>query len=276
MSTTDAPTDPLVTPDSPAEASPSLSLPAALRDRLRLLSLLGMVVLWTVPDWVQVDVDGIARWENGAVRTGVTAALALIALWGLSATSLASRTARGLRAGTALTDTAIAATTALLLLGEHAWIPGTDLREAWVPIFLPLALLGALDAIVHATRPDAGSHVTFIRGGAALFAAVALAVDASWIPACIALWLSVSALVFVKRPNALATRRALELLALVAAALAGLAPWIQRDLVGVNPTIGAALTWPIYVWCLLAALVVTTALDGVLRPEAEGAPAPRR
>ena len=258
-----------------APASARVSLPASIRDRLRLISLLGMVVLWTVPDWVQVDVDGIARWENGAIRTGVTAALALIALWGLSATSLASRTMRGLRVGTALTDAAIATTTALLLIGGHAWIPGTDLREAWVPVFLPLALLGGLDASVHAMRPDAGSHVTFIRGGAALFAAVALAVEASWIPAGIALWLAISALIFVKRPSAVATRRALELLALTAAVLAGLAPWIQRDLVGVNPTIGAALTWPIYVWCLLAALVVTTALDGVMRPEAEGAPAPR-
>lgn len=256
--------------------APTLSLPAAGRDRLRLLALLGMVAIWMGPDWVQVDVGGVARFEKGAVRTGVTGALALIALWGLASTSLAARSLRGLRVGTALTDAALALTTALLLLNAHPWIPGGDLREAWVPVFLPLALLALLDAGVHAWRPQAGSQVTAIRGGAALFAALALAAEGSWIPAGIALWLAITALVFVRATAAASARRALEILTLAAGAVAGLAPWLQRDLVGVNQTIGPELTWPVYVWCVLAALVVTTALDGVVRPEADATPAGAR
>lgn len=255
---------------------PTPSLPAAGRDRLRLLALLGMVAIWMGPDWVQVDVGGVARWEKGAVRTGSAGALALIALWGLASTSLAARSLQGLRVGTALTDAAMTLTVALLLLTDHPWIPGGDLREAWVPVFLPLALLALLDMGLQAAGRASGSHVTFIRGGAALFASVALAADGSWIPAGIALWLGTSALVFVRATNALAARRALEVLMLAAGVLAGLAPWIQRDLVGVHQAIGAELTWPIYVWCVLAALVVTTALDGVMRPEAEVVPAGAR
>ena len=73
------------------------SLPAAGRDRLRLFALLGMVLVWMLPDWVQVDVGGVARFEKGAVRTGVTGARSLIALWGLASSSLAARSFRGLR-----------------------------------------------------------------------------------------------------------------------------------------------------------------------------------
>lgn len=260
--------------DAPAPEAPSL--PAAGRDRLRLLALLGMVLVWTLPDWVQVDVGGVARWEKGAVRTGITGALSLIALWGLASSSLAARSFRGLRVGVALTDVAMALLVGLLLLTDHPWIPGGDLREAWIPVFLPLAMLALLDAIVHGTRATAASQVTFIRGGAALFAAVALAAQESWVPAGIAFWLAITAFTFVRTTAAPAARRALEALMLVAGALAGLAPWIQRDLVGAHQAIGAELTWPIYVWCILAALVVTTALDGVMRPEAEAVPAGAR
>ncbi|MDA1195156.1 MAG: hypothetical protein O2894_08215 [Planctomycetota bacterium] len=255
-------------PDAPRPRS----LPVASRDRLRLLALLGMVAVWVLPDWVQADVGGVARMESGAVRTGVTAALSLIALWGLATTSLAVRSLRGLRVGTALTDAAIAVTATLLLASRHAWIPGGEMREAWVPIFLPLTLLALLDALVQANPKRVGSTITVIRGGAALFAAIALAVDGRFIPAGIALWLALSAFLFIRHDEAPRARRALEALSLIAAALAGLSPWIQRDLVGTNPTIGPELTWPVYVWCVLAALVVTTALDGVLRPEAEKGP----
>lgn len=252
------------------------SLPAAGRDRLRLFALLGMVLVWMLPDWVQVDVGGVARFEKGAVRTGVTGALSLIALWGLASSSLAARSFRGLRIGVALTDAAMALLVGLLLLTDHPWIPGGDLREAWIPVFLPLAMLALLDAGVHATRSTAATQVTFIRGGAALFASVALLAEGSWIPAGIAFWLAITPFVFVRTSTAPAARRALEILMLAAGALAGLAPWIQRDLVGSHETIGPELTWPVYVWCVLAALVVTTALDGVMRPEAEAVPAGAR
>ena len=276
----DADAIPTATPVAPAPEAPApepVSLPAAGRDRLRLLALLGMVLVWMLPDWVQVDVGGAYRFENGAIRTGVTGALALIALFGLASSSLAARSFRGLRVGTALTDTVMALLAALLLLTDHPWIPGGDLREAWVPVFLPLAMLALLDAIVHATRATSATQVTFIRGGAALFAAVALVAQGSWIPAGIAFWLAVTAFTFVRTSSAPVARRALEALMLVGGALAGLAPWIQRDLVGAHPVVGATeLTWPVYVWCILAALVVTTALDGVMRPEAEAVPAGAR
>lgn len=274
MSTSDAPpAAPLPAEPRPSEA---LSLPAAGRDRLRLFALLGMVVVWMLPNWVQVDVGGVARFEKGAVRTGVAGALSLIALWGLASSSLAARSFRGLRVGVALTDAAMALLVGLLLLTDHPWIPGGDLREAWIPVFLPLAMLALLDAVVHGLRSTTASQVTFIRGGAALFAAVALMAEGSWIPAGIAFWLGVTSFVFVRTSNAPAARRALEVLMLAAGALAGLAPWIQRDLVGSHETIGPELTWPVYVWCVLAALVVTTALDGVMRPEAEDTPAGAR
>lgn len=256
-----------------AEPAPALSLPNAARDRLRLLALLVLVVLWTVPTWVTAQVeDGVVD-EKGAVRSGIAAALALIALWGLAATSLASRRLRGLRVGGALTDAVIAlATTGLLVVG-HPWIPGGDLREAWVPIFGPLALLGVLDALVAWKRPGAGHEIAVIRAGAALFAAAALAIDAQWIPAGIAAWLAVSPLMFVRLERAGSARRSLEAFALVAAAVAGLAPWIHRNAVGWNPALGSPLTVPVYLWCITAAFLVTTAIDGLMRPEADAEPA---
>ena len=251
----------------------TLSVPNRGRDRLRLVALLALVLLWVLPVWVVAQVGDTSVGELGAVRSGVTAALALLALWGLSATSLGARTLSGLRIGGALTDAAIALTTTGLLLVKHPWIPGGALREAWVPIFGPLALLALLDALVTARRRGAGYEISVIRGGAALFAAGALAVNQDWIPAGIALWLGVAPLMFLKLRRPAPARRSLELFILVAAALAGLSPWIQKSLVGVNPAVGGSdLTLPVYGWCVVAALVVTTALDGVMRPEAESAP----
>jgi len=264
---------------TPRAAPPvqALSWPRRGRDRLRLLVLLALVLLWVLPVWVKAQVGDASVPEVGAVRSGVTAALALLALWGLSATSLGACTLGGLRIGGALTDAAIALTTTGLLLVKHPWIPGGPLREAWVPIFGPLALLALLDALLTARRRDVGYEIPVIRAGAALFAAGALGVDQAWIPAGIALWLGLAPLMFLKLSRAKSARRSLEVFILVAAALAGMAPWIQKNLVGVHPALsGSDLTLPVYGWSLLAALVATLALDGVFRPEAEHFPASPR
>lgn len=251
-------------PSTPAAAP--LAPPNRVRDRVRLLALLVLVGIWMGPGWVEAEVGDEIRWEKGAVRTGISAALAVIALWGLAATSLASATLRGLRIGAALTDAGIALTTTALLAATHPWIPGGELREAWVPIFGPLALLALLDALVIWKRADAGFEVSVVRAGAALFAAGALVASGDWIPAGIAAWLGIAPLMFLKLRTAPQARRSLEAFVLVAAVVAGLAPWIQPNFVGSNPVIGATLRWPQYVWCVTAALVVTTALDGLMRP----------
>jgi hypothetical protein len=245
------------------------SQPNSVRDRIRLLALLVLVALWTLPTWVTTQVaDGVSD-EKGAVRSGIAAALALIALWGLAATSLAARRLAGLRIGGALTDAVIALATTGLLVAGHPWIPGGDLREAWVPIFGPLALLAALDALVAWKRAGAGHEISVIRAGAALFAATALAIDGQWIPAGIALWLTIAPLMFLRLTTPRSARRSLETFALVAAAVAGLAPWIHCTAVGWNSALGSPLTVPVYLWCITAAFLVTTAIDGVMRPEAD-------
>lgn len=263
-----------MTPEPSPPPTPQRAPPNRTRDRIRLLALVGLVVLWVVPTWTQAQIGDRYVDEVGAVRTGISAALALLALWCLSATSLACETLRGLRIGTALTDGVIALTTMLLLAFRHPWIPGGELREAWVPIFGPLALLAVLDALVLRLRKDAGYDISVIRAGAALFAAVALAVDLSWIPAAIALWLGISPLIYVKLASPVRARRSLEAFILVAAAVAGFSYWIQKNVVGVNPAVRTELTLPVYLWCVTAALVVTTALDGLTRPEDDTA-APR-
>ncbi len=256
-----------------SEPVPALSQPNAFRDRLRLLALLALVALWIGPTWVRAQVETGVVDEKGAVRSGIAAALALIALWGLSATSLASRTLRGLRVGGAATDAFLALATTGLLIVEHPWIPGGDLREAWVPIFGPLALLATLDAIVIARRRKPGFEISIIRAGAAIFAAAALGIDGRWIPAGIAAWLGIAPLMFLKLPTAFKARRSLEAFVLVAAVMAGLAPWIHKLAVGWNPAIDRELSWPVYLWCVTAAFLVTSALDGLMRPEAEAEPA---
>lgn len=258
-----------------SSAETPISHPVRVRDRLRLVALAVLVGLWVLPAWVQAQVGDEFVHEPGAVRSGASAALALLALWGLSATSLAARTLRGLRVGAAWTDAVLAAAATGLLLARHPWIPGGDIRGAWVPIFAPLALLAALDALVVRWRRDAGYEISVIRAGAALFAAGALVIDGSYIPAAVAAWLGVAPLMFLKLHDPKAARRSLEAFVLVAAAVAGLAPWIQKAVVGVHPAVGTELTLWVYLWCVTAALVVTTAMDGVMRPEAV-APVSRR
>ncbi len=255
-------------------SSPTASRPSVMRERLRLFALVALLVLWIVPTWVRAQVDASVVNETGAIRSGIAAALALIVLWGLCATSLAARSVRGLRIGAALTDALVALATTALLVVKHPWIPGGDLREAWVPIFGPLALLAVLDAIVAARRAAPGltapGHaVSVIRAGAALFAACALGIDGQWIPAAIAAWLAVAPLMFLRLQTAHQGRRSLEAFVLGASAIAGLSPWIQKSAVGWHPALEAPLSGPVYLWCVVAAFVVTTAIDGLMRPDAD-------
>lgn len=256
-----------------AESTPMPATAPAnrLRERIRLASLVVLVALWVIPTWVKAQSGDRFVDETGAVRSGVSAALALLALWGLAATSLSAQTVRGLRIGAALADAVIALTVTGLLLARHPWIPGGEIREAWVPIFGPLALLAVLDAVVLRARADAGFEIAVIRAGAALFAAGALAIDQRFLPGAIALWLGIAPLIFLKARTPARARRSLEAFILVAGAVAGFAPWIQKHLVGVNPPVGTELTLPVYLWCVAAALVVTTALDGLTRPAEEAA-----
>ena len=67
-----------------------------------------------------------------------------------------------------------------------------------------------------------------------------------------------------------AARRSLETFVLVAGAALGLAPFIQRTVIGWNPAVGGKdLSIWVYLWCVTAALIVTTAIDGMMRPEPE-------
>ncbi len=260
-------------PPAPVAVEP-VAPPSVLRERIRLGALVVLVCLWVIPTWVTAQSGDDFVDEVGAVRSGAAAALALLALWGLAATSLSAQTVRGLRIGAALTDAVLALTVAGLLVAEHPWIPGGEIREAWVPIFGPLALLAVLDAVVIAMRDEPGYEISVIRSCAALFASGALAIDLRFLPAAIALWLGIAPLIFLKIRTPQRARRSLEAFILIAAAVAGFAPWIQKHLVGANPPVGTELTLPVYLWCVTAALVVTTALDGMTRPLDE--PAPRQ
>ena len=152
----------------------------------------------------------------------------------------------------------------------HPWIPGGALREAWVPIFLPLALLAVLDAAVVTWHAAPGYAISVIRAVSALFAAGALAVGGDYLPAAIAAWLGIAPLMFLKLRTARDARRSLETFVFVAGAALGLSPFIQKTVIGWNPAVGGKdLSIWVYLWCVTAALIVTTAIDGMMRPDAE-------
>jgi hypothetical protein len=245
------------------------------RGRLRLLAVLALLVLWAVPTWGTVHGVAGPEAQIGAVRSGAPAAFALIALWGLSATALAARTLRGVRVGAALTDAALAAAMTLLLVLEHPWVPGGEARREWIPVFAPLTLLALLEAAVLRARRGDAREVAVIRSGAALFAAASLALADHIVPSAATAWLGLSPLLFFRQVRAVPARRTLEAWILVAGVFAGLAPFLQKTLGLVLPAVEGDLHWPVFLWCVTAALVTTTALDGLLRPGVEGEVAPR-
>lgn len=255
--------------------SPDVSPPNVTRSRLRLAALIVLAVFWLLP-WPEMELLGDApgatpTYERlaGAERTGAPGALSLLAVWGLAATALAASTVRGMRIGSALTDFTVAAGASLLLVLEHPWLPGGEIREAWGAIFGPLALLALLDALVLAFGRRGGYEVTVIRAGAAFFAGGCLAASLAWIPAGIAFWLALAPLLWLKIDRPRAGRRALELLILVGAVAHGFSTQLHAVFVGVGRPAAERFNLPFVVWGMATALVVITAVDGVLRPEAE-------
>jgi hypothetical protein len=233
-------------------------------ERVRLVALAFLVAFWLAP-WAEIQTaDGGVVLEAWRARTGAAGGLALAALWGLAATTLAARTRRGLRIGAAWTDAAVASAATALLLLEHRWIPGGEIRDAWVPIFAPLALLGVLDALRLRMQPDAGGEVTAIRGGAALFAAGTLVVGRAYLPAAVAFGLALSplALLLVRRPTV--CRAIVEAFVLVGAGAAVAAPAVQESLVGVASAVTERV-FTRYGWNVTALVVGVTAILGMVR-----------
>ena len=244
--------------------------PVVIRDRARLIVLVAMVAIWAVPTWTQAQVGGAMVDQSGGTRTGLLAAAALLSLWGLATTSLAARRLRGLRAGLSLTTALIALATTYLLATNHPWIPGGAMRETWGPVFGCLGLMAAIEAVVALRNALAGPELAWIRALCAFVAAGGLFVAGALLPAGIAAWIAITAVVNARIATAYGARRALEVFALLSAVVAGFAPSLHTRLVDVAPAVGSAL--PQYAWVVLAAIVATTAVDGALRPVADDTP----
>lgn len=258
----------------PLAEAPEALLPAPpARPWVRLGLLLLLAGAWVLP-WadVQRPQDGQSERELGVARTGAVALAALVVLWGLSATVLVARSRRGLRAGEAFTAAALAVVVAVLLAVAHPWIPGGEQRTGWLPVFGPLALLAALDAVTRLWA-RVGNEITGVRVGAGLFVAGSLVSDAQWLPAALAGWLALAPLAFLPRRGAGAARRGVEALVALAALAAGFAPTLQRQLLTVREPIDGLFLTAI-VWSLLCALVVLTGASGVFEPS--DAAEPRR
>ena len=239
--------------------------PVVIRDRLRLILLVAMVGVWAVPVWAEARVGGSIVEQSGGTRTGLLAAAALLALWGLSTTSLGARRLRGLRAGLAFVSAIIAGAATWLLATNHPWIPGGELRETWAPVFGCLGLMAAIEGVVALRNPLAGPELAWLRAAVALVVAGGLFVAGAMLPAGLAAWLALTAIANARITTALGARRALEGFALLAAIVAGFAPSLHGRLVDVAPAFGTT-SLPRYAWVVLAAIVATTAVDGILRP----------
>lgn len=250
-----------------APPAPELAPPLP-RTAFRLAVLLAMAGLLLAP-WVVVQepVAGRSVAEIGAVRAGAPALLALVAAWGLALGVRAARTRAGLRGAEAFTAASVAAAVGALLLLDHPWIPGGDRRAAWLPVFLPLALLAGFEGVLRRRASGAGRDVGRGRVAASAFAALALAADERWLLAGAAGWLALAPLVLSRAGGAPGARRTLEGLALLPALTLGFTLSLQRRLVPLRPLAEGGTTLPIYAWTLLAALLVLLAAAGLLDPE---------
>lgn len=249
--------------------------PVAARDRLRLVLLVIMLVLWVVPTWSTSATGDTYTPRTGALSTGAAAAIALLVLFGLAATSLLARHVRELRIGMAFTHALAAGVVVVLLHAEHPWIPGGALRGAWLPIFLPLALLALLDAWRTWADESHGTALAIARAVAGLFAAGALYVGEAYLPAGLAAWLGISGLVSIRAERPREARRSLEFFVVLAALAAGAAPQIHARVVGLERTLhGTLLGAAGYAWVVLCAIVATTGVDGLVRPLPEDDAAP--
>jgi hypothetical protein len=220
------------------------------RDRLRLVLVLGLLGAWLLR-WTSTR-DAFAA---GPDRTGAVAALALIALWGLALTLGLAREAPALRRGAALTDAALAAALGLLLAFGHPWLAGADLRDVLAPVFGPLALLALLDAGLGGRD----GVVVWLRGLAALVAAVLVAKKGAAWPAGVLAWLALSPVLLRGAP----VRRRVEALLLIATAAAFFAPVLHRLTRGGEPASG--IYEGRFVWqalCVALALLTVPAVLG--------------
>jgi hypothetical protein len=242
------------------------------RERLRLLLLALLAGAWALP-WTDAQMpDGAVQRQAGAVRAGLPGAAALLVLWGLALVVLAGRTRRSLRAGAALVDLALALGTLWLLWRGHAWFPTGAPTHAWLPVFLPLALLSLLDAGLLLLARTSVPEVTVVRGASALFAAGAFGVDGAVAPAAIAAWLAISPLLLLRTRTHAGARRALEALGLVAALVALFAPALNLALADLPPA--TAGTWVGRLgWTLAACLLALLAAYGTWRPRPAPPPA---
>jgi hypothetical protein len=248
---------------------------------VRVPARLGLVLLlavaWLLP-WADVldAVTGRAVRETGAARLGGVGPAVLVVLWGLALATLCGRTRRGLQAGEAFSAAALAAMTAGLLLAGHPWITGGRVQQdAWLPIFLPLAALAALDGWTRLASPATGSEITAVRVAAALFAAGALAADRQALLAGIAGWIGAAPLAFLLGRGGPAARLVLEALIVVAALTAGFAPTLRRWMGEVREPIGG-LALPSVAWSALAATVVLTGISALFAPREPDAAGPTR
>lgn len=252
--------------------------PPAPRAWLRLGVLLAMGVLWLLP-WVEVQAlgTGLRTPEAGAARTGAVALAGLIVAWGLGLTVGLARTRGGLRAGEAFTACALAGAVSLLLFLEHPWIPGGDRRAGWLPVFLPLALLAALEGVTRLRAPASGGEVAAVRMGAGLFAAGTLAADERWLLAALAGWVALAPLLFLRVRTAGGARRAIEALGVPAGLVLGFALSLNRRVVTLRIPLddSSSSSALVLAWCVLAAVVVLLAAAGLLDPEDRPVEAPR-
>jgi hypothetical protein len=251
--------------------------PPGARLGIRLGLVLALAAAWLAP-WAEVQeaTTGLTQRETGAGRTGAVALGALVVLWGLSLGSLAARSRRGLMATEAFSAAAVAAVAGALLIASHPWMEGDANRARWLPIFLPLAALAALDGWMRLKSPATGCEITAVRVAAGLLAASALAADGHALPAALAGWVAVAPLAFLLGRSGHAARLTVEGLLLLAALAAGLAPALLRAMgqPAREPIGGLFLT--AFAWSVLCAVVVLTAAAAFLAPPEPPAPGAAR
>jgi hypothetical protein len=258
--------------------SPTLPVPrAGAYARLVLVPLLALA--WILP-WADASepVRGLVVTQVGATRTGLPGLAALALLWGWSLTAVCARTRAGAQAGEAFSAAGLAAGVSVLLLLEQGWLPTAERGRALLPVFVPLALLAAIDGLLRWTSARRGvapdGSVSAVRVATGVFTAGALVADDAYGPAGLAFAIAAGPLAFLVGTSGSAARRSLDLLLTLGALAAGFAPTLWRLLERVPEPIDGLLPAAV-AWSVLAALVVLTSASGLLAPADEmGAPPP--
>lgn len=244
---------------------------------VRLCLLVLLAGLWLLP-WAEVQDrgTGVVSTQAGAERTGLPALAALVLLWAWSLAGCVARTRAALRAGEALAAGVLGALVATLLAVGHPWLPGATRAEGLLPVFVPLAAMGLLEALLRAAEARGATTgagtVSVLRAAAALSCASALLANEAYAPALLALLLGVGPLAFLAGHDAAAARRSLDGLVTLGGLLAGFAPTLQRLLAGVPEPLAGLLPSAVG-WSVLSALVVLSGATGLLAPREGPAPA---